>query len=94
MEMIHRAEARKMLEEVGTGKIFTVIFRKRTNNELRTMNCRRFVKKGVNGKGLKFNPKDKGLITVYDMQAKAHRMINLEAITLVRMNGAEFDVVD
>ena len=50
------------------GKIFTVDFIKRTNGEPRTMNCRRNVQKGVKGVGLKFDPKEKDLLVVYDMQ--------------------------
>lgn len=78
-----------------SGKVFTVEFYKRTNGELRTMNCRRGVKKGVKGVGLKFDPKEKNLLTVYDMQKinegsdekGAFRMINLSDLVSLKLEG-------
>lgn len=58
----------EFMEKTDNGHIFTVDFVKRTNNELRTMSCRRGVKKGVKGVGQSYDPKAKNLLTVYDMQ--------------------------
>jgi len=90
------------LEKTATGKVFTVDFIKRTNGEERTMNCRRNVQKGVKGVGLKFDPKAKDLLVVYDMQKVvqhadgsedtkgAFRMINLSDLLGLRMEGKAY----
>lgn len=49
-----------------TGFVFSIRFLKK-DGSLRNMVCRRNVKKGVKGIGLKFSPADKGLYSVYDM---------------------------
>lgn len=85
-------------EKTEGGKIFTVEFIKRTNGELRTMNCRRGVQKGVKGVGLKFEPAEKDLLVVYDMQKieegkdekGAFRMINLADLVALRMDGKSY----
>ena len=51
------------------GKIFTATFYKKDHTS-RTMNCRLHVKKHLHGGTLKYNPKEKGLIPVYDLQKK------------------------
>jgi len=69
---ILRSKAVHLIESLvfgDQGLIFTVCFKKRTGEqEVREMNCRGGVKKGVKGEGLKFNPRDKGLFVVYDLQ--------------------------
>lgn len=101
---ISKAEAAKILFDYSEGSIFTVKFIKRSDNTLRTMNCRKGVKKGVTGVGFKFNPKARNLVPVYDMQIaaklkktgetdkKAFRMISVEGITEMTMNGTCFVV--
>lgn len=87
------------IEKTEGGKIFTVEFYKRGNGELRKMNCRRGVQKGVKGVGLAFDPKAKNLLVVYDMQKinegsdekGAFRMINLSDLKTLKMDGASYD---
>jgi hypothetical protein len=66
-------------------KIFTVTFIKK-DGSTRIMNARRGVKKGVKGVGLNYNPIEKELISVYDMQKQAFRMINTKTITQIKAN--------
>jgi len=81
------------------GKIFTVEFYKRTDGSLRVMNCRRGVQKGVKGVGMAYNPAEKNLLVVYDMQKLeegkdekgAFRMINLSDLKTLKMNGAVYN---
>lgn len=61
------------------GKFFTTTFIKK-DGSTRKMTARLGVRKGVNGKGLKFNPAEKDLLVVYEMSKDAHRMINLNTI--------------
>ena len=58
----------QFIKDTASGKIFTVEFVKRTNNEMRVMTARRGVTKGVKGVGQAFNPAEYNLLTVYDMQ--------------------------
>jgi hypothetical protein len=90
--MITPQQAKQKIEDYTEGKVFTVTFVKRTNGETRVMNCRKGVRKGVTGEGLKYDPKTKNLVTVYDMQKGAFRMIALESIRRVAMEGQVFDV--
>ena len=88
----------EFLNKVDTGKIFSVVFIKRTNNEVRTMVCRRGVKKGVKGVGHSYKPEEKNLLCVYDMQKieagsderGAFRMINLESLVSLKFEGVNY----
>jgi hypothetical protein len=67
------------------GKIFSIEFIKK-DGTLRKMNARISVKKGVNGKGLKYDPFEKGYLIAYDMGKDGFRTINLETITKISLN--------
>ena len=74
------------------GKFLTVVFVKRSNNELRTMNCRTGVKKGVVGVGSKIG-KNAGLVTVYDMTKHQFRNVNVSGLREVKVEGKIYKVV-
>ena len=74
------------------GRIFTATIIKRTNGERREMNCRLGVTKYVTGEGLKFDPAKKNLVTVFDMQKNAYRMINIDGLESLKIEGEEFIV--
>jgi hypothetical protein len=65
-----------------SGHIFTAYFLKK-DGTYRKMNCRGGVKIGVNGLGLKYNPSDYGLVCVWDIKKRAHRMIDASTIKLL-----------
>jgi len=67
------------------GKIFSVLFVKRTDGALRRMVARTGVKFGITGEDRNWDPDDKGLLTVYDMQAKGYRMIPADAVQEIRV---------
>lgn len=75
-----------LLEKAKNGRVFAVDFIKKDGTP-RTMNARLGVKKGVKGVGQKFNPSDYQLLTVFDMQKNAFRMIGLETVTRVTIGG-------
>ena len=75
----------------SNGRVFTVEHIKK-DGTTRITNCRLHVKKGVNGVGLKYNPMEKGLLPVYDMQIQAHRMVNLNTITKLNIYGVRYHV--
>jgi hypothetical protein len=69
------------------GKIFSIEFNT-VKGEYRKMTVRTNVKKGVNGKGLRYSPEDKGLICLYKMGIdKGFRMIKIENIISLKING-------
>jgi len=80
----------KVLEEIQTAKntIFSVTFIKK-DGTVRTMVARLHVKKGLNGKGMAYNPVEKGLLPVWDMQKNGFRMINLKTVTELKIKGEE-----
>lgn len=92
MKAISKTEATRLIKETR-GKIFTVHFVKK-NGELRKMNCRTGVSKYVTGKGLSFDPSERGLLPVYDVQAKGYRMINLSALRGLTMSKIDYVVKD
>jgi len=73
-------------EFVKNNKIFTATFIKK-DGTTRVMNCRRGVTKGVTGVGLAYDPYEKNLLPVYDMQKGGFRMININTITELKGNG-------
>ena len=79
-------------KNTGKGKIFTVIFKKRTNGEIRTINCRFDVKSHLRGGELKYSPKEKNLMIVFDMQKQDYRSINLDSIIEIKVDGQTFKV--
>jgi len=66
--------------------IFSVKFIKKDGSE-RKMNCRLNVKKGVKGVGMAYDPIEKGLLPVYDMEKGGFRMINLNTILELKIKG-------
>lgn len=92
METITKEQAVDMVIGKDDGKIFTVVFIKRTTGEKRVMNCRKGVKKGTTGEGLKFDPARKGLLPVFDMQKNKFRMISLESIKQINVDKKKFVV--
>lgn len=80
----------ELLKEMNSGKIFTAVFTKK-DGSTRTMNCRMNVKKYVTGKGLAFNPMDKGLLPVFDLQKDAYRFVNLNALISLTIKGKTYE---
>jgi hypothetical protein len=91
MSKITRENAEKLIRS-SNGSIFSVTFRK-TDGTLRDMVCRTGVRKGVNGKGLAFDPSEYDLKTVFDVQANAFRMIRLETLERIAIDGKEYTVI-
>jgi len=59
----------------------------------------KFIKKDgtirkMSGKGMSYNPLEKGLIPVYDLNKKGYRTINLATIIELNMDGINYDVIN
>lgn len=87
-----KEKVRKLIESTN-GKFFRVIFTKRTNGELRTMDCRTGVNAFTNGGGRKYNPDEKDLVWVWDLRAwdpkkdTGYRSINLRTVKEIHFAG-------
>lgn len=76
-----------MLDSIDKNKVFSVTFIKK-NGEVRHMNCRFGVTKYLRG-GESTTAHIPSIVTVFDMQKKQYRNINLETLKSVRYNGRE-----
>jgi hypothetical protein len=87
METTQEVFIRSLSQDIDrtNGKFFTVKFVKK-DGTLRRMTCRTGVSKGVTGKGLAFEPKEKGLKVVWSTDAEGYRMINLAQVTEITFN--------
>lgn len=99
---ITRQQAKTMIDDLSNGTIYSVTFVKK-DGSIRLMNSIKGTKKGVKGVGLKFNPEEKGLIPVYDIQLakkdpanpdKAWRSVNVNTLKEVCINKERFAVID
>lgn len=72
------------------GKLFSVEFIK-ANGKRRKMVCRTGVKRYLKG-GKSTTSHCPHLVTVYDVQAKGYRSVNLDTVLNVKMFGQSFDI--
>ena len=90
MKTIERKKILNLLTD-NKGSIFSVVFLKK-DGTIRKMTWRLGVKKNLKGGRLKFNPIERALLVVFDMQKEAYRMINLETLMSINMKGVEYHV--
>ena len=69
------------------GRLFRVTFVTRSTHTIRTMVCRVGVVKGLTGVGLRFDPRDYDLRTVWDVQRDGYRMIPLDGVVEIVGRG-------
>ena len=65
------------------GRIFRVSFIKRTTGELRKLVGRIKVHKDLKGVGLRYDVREKNLLTVWDFEKKQYRSVNLDGLVEV-----------
>ena len=82
-----------ILKATENGKVVGLGFIKRSTGKLRTGAFRRGVVKGITGEGLKFNPKEHDLITLYDMNAKGYRNVPLDSVTFIKGLGKTWKII-
>jgi len=83
--------AEKLIKSTN-GAIFSVQFVK-ADGTLRDMTCRLGVRKGLTGKGQSFDPSEHDLLTVYDMAKQGYRMLSLNTLRRVKLDGKAFAVI-
>lgn len=67
--------------------IFSVTFIKRMTGELRTMVCRRRVKRHLHGGDAPYSFKTEGLLPVFDLQKMDYRTIPSEGVIQINYRG-------
>ena len=90
MIRISKVQARDLIKASG-GKIFTARNIKKDGTE-RALNCRLNVTKGVKGVGMRYNPDDYNLITVFDMKKQEFRTLNLETVYQIDFQHERYEV--
>jgi hypothetical protein len=75
----------------GKGEIFTATFVKK-DGTTRVINARLGVKRYLRGGDLPYNPLERGLLPVYDLQKNDYRIINLNTITSAKIGGQDYIV--
>ena len=78
-----------LIRKLAKNEIFKCSFIKRDGTE-RSMICRLNVKKGVKGTGMSYNPIERGLLPVFDMQKDGFRMINTQTLTSLTIGGVKY----
>ncbi|HRS26572.1 MAG TPA: SH3 beta-barrel fold-containing protein [Methanofastidiosum sp.] len=66
----------------SNGKPFRCLFYKKDGSKRELYGCLRPKK---NGKGLRYNPNNHGLIPVFDLDKNDYRMINIDGIEFVEI---------
>jgi hypothetical protein len=90
VKTINRFDAKQLIKATK-GKFFTATFIKK-DGTVRRMNARLGVKAYLKGGTLPYDPEPKGLIPVYDVQAKGYRMVNLNTLTDLKIGNDEYKV--
>ena len=91
-EVLARVHAEKVINATN-GKFFTAVFKKKDGTP-RVMNARLGVTSYLQGGENKVVKPSNSYKTVYDIQAKGYRTLNLGTLQELRANGVTYKVVD
>jgi hypothetical protein len=98
MQIVTKATAAAILADHranGNGTMFTVTFIKK-DESVKTLNGRFGVKKHLKGGELGYNPAKKGLMGCFEVNngdKNGYKMINLNTIQTMKVNGIEYNVI-
>lgn len=92
MKRINKKELKSLIETTN-GQFFSLVFVKKDGSD-RAMTARTGVSKGVTGKGLKYDPADYGMVCLYDTAAKGHRMVQLDTVKGITVQGETYIVCE
>jgi len=92
MVVISREHAKDIIKKSG-GRIFTARNKKKDGTD-RAMNCRLHVSKGVKGIGLKYNPEERNMVTVFDMKRNEFRTLNFDTLYQLNISHEYYEVVE
>lgn len=92
IKMISKKEAKHLLTKMqNDNRMFSLEFIKKDGTK-RVMLARFNVKKGLTGKGAKYNAEKHNLMTVYDMNKNAYRSVPLDRLIWLRTKGKRYYV--
>ena len=74
------------------GRVFAVTFIRRSNGEEKTIRARTGVRANQKGKKLRYNPRGKKLILVFDMTEQKYKCIPIEGIEAVTYRSKHYRV--
>jgi hypothetical protein len=86
LNFLDKKVVRSFLKTVGK-QFFTVTFEKKADGSLRTMNCRKGVKKHLKGGESTIKHK-KNLVSVYDVKSKGYRCFDVTRVTDIKALNA------
>jgi hypothetical protein len=94
MNTIKRENVRETIKGIKRGKIFSVTFVKK-DGSIRVISTMNGTTKGVTGRGMSYEPSERGLLPMYDLKEakktkdpkKSWRMINVETVKEIKVEG-------
>jgi hypothetical protein len=89
--IISKEQAVNIINNQG-GKIFRVVFVKKSTGLDRVMVCRKGVSSRTNGGTLNYNPQTYNLLNVFDMQSRGYRMISVSGLKTLKASGVEYAI--
>lgn len=89
---LRRADVPDFIEQTR-GKFFHAVFVRRSDGTEREMLCRTLVNGRADGPGLKFDPAERSLASVYDINKRAHRFIDIEGVLCLTFAKKRYAVV-
>lgn len=81
----------QLIKRLAGGTIFRITFTKRSNGEQRVMVCRLNATAYITGEGARYDAAAKGLLPVFDVQARGWRSVPLDAIINIKVRGVTYD---
>ena len=92
MNIINRQKAIEIIND-SKGKFCSAVFTKRDGSD-RTINFRTGVTKNLTGKGMSYDARSRGLIPVWCLKSDDYRMINVNTLKGLQVNGEVYVVAD
>lgn len=85
--MVHKEDLIDFLDTNHKGRFFNVKFRKKSTGELRSMTCKLGVKyKRKTDRQLNYNPRDRGILPVYDANKREFRSFDINTVESITVN--------
>lgn len=90
MSLSINAQVAYAIIDAHRGEFISVTFVKRTTGDERTMHCRSGVRKYTTGGELAFEPTERGLYLVWDLEKEGYRFIDLNTVFCIRAGGRTY----
>lgn len=84
-EIIRIIQSEKRNGKTNIGGVFSAV--NTTTKGIRKWNCRLGVSKDVTGAGLRYDPQSRNLLTVWENNARAYRMIKVDTLEFLQVRG-------